>query len=92
MFLLLILLSYLLGCASTIALLLYLYTRYALHSPAVIDEQQEEQYPTFHPLPEVSEVIVEYAHVFVCGICRMNERKTRQSMRLIISFNFSFKN
>jgi hypothetical protein len=54
MFLLLILLSYLLGCASTIALLLYLYTRYALYSP-VINEQQEEQYQTFHPLPEVSE-------------------------------------
>lgn len=58
MFLLLILLSYLLGCASTIALLLYLYTRYALYSPAPIDEQQEEQYPTFHPLAEVSDEIV----------------------------------
>jgi hypothetical protein len=53
MFLLIIILSYLLGCASTIALLLYLYTRYALYSPAIIDEKQEEQYQTFHPLPEV---------------------------------------
>ncbi len=57
MFLLIIILSYLLGCASTIALLLYLYTRYALYSPTVIDQQQEEQYQTFHPLPEVSQYI-----------------------------------
>jgi len=60
MFLLIILLSYLLGCASTIALLLYLYTRYALYSPVIINEQQEEQYQTFQPLPEVSEYILKY--------------------------------
>lgn len=54
MFVLIILLSYLLGCASTIALLLYLYTRYALYSPVINNEQQdEEQYQAFHPLPEV---------------------------------------
>ncbi|CAF3640251.1 unnamed protein product [Adineta steineri] len=52
MFLLIIILSYLLGCASTIALLLYLYTRYVVYSPVVINEQQEEQYQTFNPLPE----------------------------------------
>ena len=91
MFLLIILLSYLLGCASTIALLLYLYTRYALHTPAVIDEQQEEQYSTFHPLPEVSEERFGL-DLLIIWICRMNERKTQQSMRLIISFNFYFKN
>ena len=62
MFLLLILLSYLLGCASTIALLLYLYTRYALYSP-VINEQHEEQYQTFHALPEVSEYIVKNSYL-----------------------------
>lgn len=90
MFILIILLSYLLGCASTIALLLYLYTRYALHTPAVIDEQQEEQYSTFHPLPEVSEE--EFRDLLIMGICRMNERKTQLSMRLIISSNFYFKN
>ena len=54
MFLLIILLSYLLGCASTVALLLYLYTRYALYSPVVLEEPQQEQYEAFHPLPEVS--------------------------------------
>ncbi|UJR28537.1 hypothetical protein I4U23_009773 [Adineta vaga] len=52
MFLLIIILSYLLGCASTIALLLYLYTRYVIYSPVVINEQQEEQYEPFNPLPE----------------------------------------
>lgn len=52
MFLLIIILSYLLGCVSTIALLLYLYTRYAVNIPVVINEHQEEQFSTFHPLPE----------------------------------------
>ncbi|CAF3546872.1 unnamed protein product [Rotaria sordida] len=52
MFLLIILVSYILGCVSTIALLLYLYTRYAFSSPVTFNEQEEEQYQTFHPLPE----------------------------------------
>ncbi|CAF1364920.1 unnamed protein product [Adineta ricciae] len=52
MFLLIILLSYLLGCASTIALLLYLYTRYVVYTPVVINEHQEDQYESFKPLPE----------------------------------------
>ena len=51
---LLIILSFLLGCATTIALLLYLYTRYTLYPPVIYDEASEEQYETFHPLPEVS--------------------------------------
>ncbi|CAF0999825.1 unnamed protein product [Adineta ricciae] len=52
MFLLIILLSYLLGCASTIALLLYLYTRYVVYTPVAINEHQEDQYESFKPLPE----------------------------------------
>jgi len=45
-------LSYLLGCVSTIALSVYLYIRYGLGSPETIPEKK--QYQTFHPLPEVS--------------------------------------
>ncbi|CAF2649326.1 unnamed protein product [Rotaria sp. Silwood2] len=52
MLLLIILVSYILGCVSTIALLLYLYTYYAFSSPVTFNEQEEEQYQTFHPLPE----------------------------------------
>jgi hypothetical protein len=65
MFLLIILLSYLLGCASTIALLLYLYTRYALYSPVTINEQQEAQYQTFQPLSEVNESILQIFHIYL---------------------------
>ena len=52
MFLVIIFLSYLLGCASTIALIVYLYRRYGLDLPGTIAEQ--EQYQTFQPIPEVS--------------------------------------
>ncbi|CAF3220753.1 unnamed protein product [Rotaria socialis] len=52
MLLLIILLSYVLGCASTIAVLLYLYTSYAFSPPVVINEQEDEQFEAFHPLPE----------------------------------------
>ncbi|CAF2131775.1 unnamed protein product [Rotaria magnacalcarata] len=52
MLLLIILLSYILGCASTIAVLLYLYTSYAFSPPVVVNEQEDEQFETFHPLPE----------------------------------------
>ncbi len=77
MFLLIILLSYLLGCASTIALLLYLYTRYALHSPVVISEQQEDQYQSFHALPEVSQYIFKYS-LYIYFSFRVNEQKIQQ--------------
>jgi hypothetical protein len=63
MFLLIIILSYLLGCASTIALLLYLYTRYALYTPPVIDDKHDEQYQQFHALPEVREDSLNYNNI-----------------------------
>jgi len=53
MFLLIIILSYLLGCASTVALILYFYTRYTSNRPVVINEKQDEQFSLFHPLSEV---------------------------------------
>jgi hypothetical protein len=55
MFFLIILLSYILGCASTITLLIYLYSRYGLNSPVTIIE--EEQYQIFHPITEVREYL-----------------------------------
>lgn len=54
MILLIILLSYILGCASTIALLLYLYTSYAFSPPVIANEENDQQFEPFHPLPEVS--------------------------------------
>ncbi|UJR20987.1 hypothetical protein I4U23_024089 [Adineta vaga] len=50
MFLLIVLLSYVLGCATTIAILIYLYIRYGLGPRETIPEQN--QYQTFQPIPE----------------------------------------
>ena len=54
MYLLIIILSFLLGCISTLALLLYLYSRYVLYSPKTVSEPPDEQYEPYQPLPEVS--------------------------------------
>ena len=80
MFLLVIILSYLLGCASTLALLLYLYARYAISAPTKIDEWEEEQYQTFQPLPEVKTYFYTIFHICMCPFSRMNELKIQLSM------------
>lgn len=54
MLLVIILISYILGCASTIGLLIYLYTRYAFNQPTPFTEQEQEQFETFQPLTDVS--------------------------------------
>jgi hypothetical protein len=101
MFLLILFLSYLLGCASTIAVLLYLYTRYALQSTVNINDQQQqqqqqqqEQYGTFQPLPEVCVEDSSSVCLFVDFDClsRMNVQRILLSTQSTIFFNFSFKN
>jgi len=55
MLFLIILFSYLLGCLSTVALLFYLYTRYALYPPPTpANENEHQQFEDFQPLPEDS--------------------------------------
>ena len=88
MYLLIILLSYLLGCASTIVLLVYLYMRYGLKSPVTINEH--EQYQVFHPISEVSRYLLK-SHVYVYISIRMFMEKIQLLMLLIIYFNFYFK-
>jgi hypothetical protein len=75
MFLFIIFLSYLLGCVTIIALLIYLYVRYGLYPIGTIVEQ--EQYQTFHPLPEVSLHFLKY-FLYVSIHFRMTKQKILQ--------------
>ncbi len=51
MSLVIIFLSYCIGCVSTIGILICLYIRYGLYQPGPVFEQ--ESFQTFHPLSEV---------------------------------------
>ena len=90
MFLLIILLSYLLGCASTVALLLYLYTRYAFYSPVTVNEQPEEpQYEPFHALPEVSVRTLHPSNLSVLLVEWTSEKLCRRHGQLYLSIPLS---
>jgi hypothetical protein len=60
MSLVIILLSYFIGCISTIGILICLYIRYGLYPSGPIFEQ--ESFQTFHPLSEVSLLTI----IFLC--------------------------
>ena len=90
MFIAIVFLSYAFGCATTIALLVYLYMRRGLSQPGPIAEQN--QYQTFQPLPEVSSSSFEMAVALMYVYLRIFGQKIPLLTLSIVSFNLSFKN
>jgi hypothetical protein len=90
MFLFIVFVSYLIGCISTIVILICLYIRFGLYPPGTIVEQK--QYQTFHPLPVVSLYHLPYVfHMYIfileSSIKKLHGRCCKLCLTIFISRN-----